>query len=158
MSEPIFVGGGPLAGTRKSQWAARVLAGPPLGTHRAHGRLQDGVETALGGVQVARDPLSLQFPPELVHVVCQADDILEGEGGVTVGPRLLQPGQRWEGERASGEQAPHAHMPALCGKQGSSPLAPFQIKDLQASGWRGGRPMAGTPAHAVTHFSGLMSV
>lgn len=88
----------------------------PLSTHGAHGRLQDGVETALGGVQVARDPLSLQFPPELVHVVRQADDILEGEGGVTVGPRLLQPGQGREGERESGEQAPCSRVPTLCGK------------------------------------------
>lgn len=33
-----------------------------------------------------------------------------------MGPRLLQPGQRWEGESQSGEQAPHSRMPTLCGE------------------------------------------
>lgn len=64
MSEPVFVGGGlcPAPGQASGRLVPleRNTAGrTPVGTHRAHGRLQDGVETALGGVQVARDPLSL---------------------------------------------------------------------------------------------------
>jgi len=64
--------------------------------HLANSCLQDGIKAALGGIQVARDALFPELLAEVVDVVGQADDILEGEGGVSIVPGLAQP--RTEGE------------------------------------------------------------
>lgn len=104
-------------GHRAGRWAAVPgQRSPPRWrplAHRAHGRLQDGVEAALGGVQVARDALLLQLPPELAHVVREADDVLEGEGGVAVGPGLLQPGRRGRTGRTGRGVRPGPPAPPL---------------------------------------------
>lgn len=64
--------------------------------HLANSCLQDGIKAALGCIQVARDALFPELLAEVVDVAGQADDILEGEGGVSIVPGLTQP--RREGE------------------------------------------------------------
>lgn len=56
--------------------------------HLANSCLQDGIKAALGGIQVARDALFPELLAEVVDVAGQTDDVLEGEGGVGIVPRL----------------------------------------------------------------------
>lgn len=63
-----------------------------------HGCLQDGVESPLRCVQVARYSLLLQDLFEGVEVTGESDDVLEGERRVTVRPRLLQPDRQTGGQ------------------------------------------------------------
>lgn len=68
----------------------------PPAPHLAHSCLQDGIKAALGGIQVAGDALLPELLTEVVDVVGQADDVLEGEGGVGVVPGLAKPGREQE--------------------------------------------------------------
>lgn len=59
--------------------------------HLANSCLQDGIKATLRGIQVARDALFPELLAEVVDVAGQADDVLEGEGGVGIVPGLAQP-------------------------------------------------------------------
>lgn len=78
---------------------------PPPHCHLANSSLQDGIKATLGGIQVARDAFLPELLAEVVDVAGQADDVLEGEGGVSIVPGLTQPRREgkwccgWQGQR-----------------------------------------------------------
>lgn len=136
MSEPVFVGGGPLAGTRKSQWVARVLAGPPsaLTVHTAVCRMASKPPSGASRLPETRSPCSFlrnssTSSVRLMTFLKEKGASLLGQGSFSLG----------RGGRERERQGSRLHMPALCGKQ-----PPGSVSDQRlASVWGEGRQAHG---------------